>query len=100
MNYDVKNLNNQKVISMNGRLTFNDHEVFREVVELIEGARGESCVLDLSPLEFIDSAGLGMLVLAGDAAKEAGASLTVKPGGGQVRQMLDIAKFDTLLNIV
>jgi anti-anti-sigma factor len=56
-------------------------------------------VIDLSKLEFIDSAGLGMLLIARDEAKKAGRNLTLRGPQGQVKRTFSATKFDTLLTI-
>jgi anti-anti-sigma factor len=50
----------------------------------------------MDTLDFVDSAGLGMLLLAHDAAAEGRKSLVIKNVGGQVKKMFALAHFQKL----
>ncbi|MCG8504888.1 MAG: STAS domain-containing protein [Sphingomonadales bacterium] len=81
------------------RLTFADHEEFRKVLKRISEGGFKSIVFDLQNLEFIDSAGLGMFLLAKDEADSRGQSVTLKGANGNIKKMLNVAQFDTLFKI-
>jgi len=52
-------------------------------------------------LEFIDSAGLGLLLRIQDACSKAGQTLSLRvPSDGQVQKMLQVARFDQLVPYV
>jgi anti-anti-sigma factor len=70
MDYSVKDLGDRKEVAMKGRFTFADHNAFREMIDGLGKDGKRHCVLDLGGVEFIDSAGLGMLILLKDAASE------------------------------
>ena len=53
-------------ITMIGPFTFNDHITFREVLDSMETPDVQHIVFHMSQVDFIDSAGLGMLLLALD----------------------------------
>lgn len=85
-------------IALSGRFTFADHANFRALLaELDGGAR--ICVLEMSQLSFIDSAAMGMLLLARETAAGKGASVAIKGAQGQVRQLMKIANFERLFTI-
>jgi HptB-dependent secretion and biofilm anti anti-sigma factor len=86
-------------ISMSGEFTFTDHAPFKQMVSEIFATSGKSVVLDLSKLEFIDSAGLGMLLLARDEAKKNHRELILRSPGGQVKRMFGVTKFNTLFTV-
>ncbi|MBF0562480.1 MAG: STAS domain-containing protein [Alphaproteobacteria bacterium] len=88
----------QEVI-MHGRFTFADHENFRGVVQLLDDPSAKRFVFDLSGLEFVDSAGLGMLLIAREAAERKKLQLVLRGAQGQVRRMLDLGRFDALFTI-
>jgi anti-anti-sigma factor len=79
-------------ICIRGRLTFAQNGEFRRVVEALTEVEGE-VVLDLAEVEFIDSAGLGMLLVARDTVLRGNGRLALRHAGGQVGRMLDLAKF-------
>ena len=99
MDYGITENDKIKEIALSGRLTFADNKVFREVVSNVEGTSGGACVFDLGDLEYIDSAGLGMLILARDAAAGKKLELKLRGAQGQVQQMLRISKFETFMTI-
>ena len=97
MEYNVSGDNSTKELMLEGRLTFSDNVVFRKIVDDLKEFGGSKCVFDLSGLEFIDSAGLGMLMLLRDATISKPFSIAIRGADGQVRRMLEIAKFDALI---
>jgi anti-anti-sigma factor len=86
-------------ISVSGEFTFADHAPFKQMVSEIFAVKGKSVVIDLSKLDFIDSAGLGMLLLARDEAKKNDRELILKRPVGQVKRMFGVTKFNTLFNV-
>jgi anti-anti-sigma factor len=87
------------LVQISGEFTFNDHAAFKSLVERLFEVKGSSIVIDLSKLEFIDSAGLGMLLLARDEAKKASRGLILRGPNGQVKRMFGATKFDTLFAV-
>jgi len=84
---------------LSDRMTFSDHGAFRTLLNDIAKAGTKSCVIDLSGLASIDSAGLGMFVVARDQANKNGWSLKIRCPPGQVRTLFELAKFDKLIMI-
>jgi anti-anti-sigma factor len=89
----------EATVALSGELTFADHEVFREIADrLFKGAR-RSVAIDLSRLEFIDSAGLGMLLIARDEAIKAERKVVLRNPQGQVKRIFAATNFDTLFTV-
>ncbi len=86
-------------IAVSGEFTFTDHGPFKRMITEMFETKGKAIVIDLSKLEFIDSAGLGMLLLARDEAKKANRVLVLKNPGGQVKRMFGVTKFDKLFTV-
>jgi anti-anti-sigma factor len=84
---------------LTGRFTFQDHAVFRGLVGAIQTARGQRVAIDLEGVEFIDSAGLGMLLVANDACKKAGLDFVTQKPQGQVRRTMEIAAMGSIFTI-
>lgn len=97
MEYSVQGDEKSRELFLQGRLTFSDNMVFREIVDELKEYGGSKCVFDLAGLEFIDSAGLGMLMLLRDATVGRPFTISIRNADGQVRRMLEIAKFDALI---
>lgn len=81
------------------KITFSDLDGFREMVKRMVESEAVSNIVDLSNVEFIDSAGLGMLLLARDEISKSDASLTLKSPQGQVQRMFTVARFDQMFEI-
>lgn len=97
MDYNVTNENNKKVIALSGRFTFNDNNTFRGIIDEISTSAPTACILDMQKLEFIDSAGLGMLFLASDTAGSSQVKITMRNIQGPVKRMLDISQFNEII---
>lgn len=91
--------NNAARASLSGDLTFADHGTFKQMMTTLLQSKMASVVVDLSRLDFIDSAGLGMLLLIRDEAAKASRQLILKGPHGQVKRMFDLTKFDSLFAI-
>jgi anti-anti-sigma factor len=86
-------------VSISGDLTFIDHAAFKTMATRLLAKQGKPIVIDLARLEFIDSAGLGMLLIVRDETDKAGRSLVLRGPCGQVKRMFDVTKFDTLFTV-
>jgi HptB-dependent secretion and biofilm anti anti-sigma factor len=90
---------NNGLISVSGEFTFTDHGPFKRMITEMFETKGNAIIIDLSKLQFIDSAGLGMLLLARDEAKKANRELVLKNPSGQVKRMFGVTKFDKLFTV-
>jgi HptB-dependent secretion and biofilm anti anti-sigma factor len=86
-------------VVMSGQFTFNDHPEFREVLNHIAMHGVQQIVLDLDRVTFVDSAALGMLLLAADEVQKHQKRLLVRNANGQVKKMFDMANFSTMFNL-
>jgi anti-anti-sigma factor len=90
---------NDAHVTISGEFTFTDHIAFREVADRLFQAKDRTIVVELSQLQFIDSAGLGMLLIARDEAGKASRTLVLSQPQGQVKRMFAVTKFDELFTI-
>ncbi|WP_339861779.1 STAS domain-containing protein [Paremcibacter congregatus] len=81
------------------KITFSDLDGFREMVKRMVASHSENNIVDLSAVEFIDSAGLGMLLLARDEISKTSSNLTLRSPQGQVKRMFSVARFDQMFEI-
>lgn len=86
-------------VAISGRFTFADHEKFRSVLAVFDEPSNKSVVLDVSSLESLDSAGLGMFMVARNTADIKNIKLRVRGAQGQVRKLLTLGKFEELLTM-
>ncbi|MEM6492504.1 MAG: STAS domain-containing protein [Pseudomonadota bacterium] len=83
-------------IPLRGRFTFADYSSFRKTVDDALGEKPKRLTIDMTGLEFIDSAALGMLLLARDEASKINAVVDIRNASGQVVRVLEVARFKTL----
>lgn len=96
MRQEIKTIDGGTEIHLAGRFTFQDHDAFGGIVALIKDPATKRCVIDLSGLEFADSAALGMLLVARDAANGHGVALALRGARGKVKDILKVANFSSL----
>lgn len=80
-----------------GRLVFAEHANFEEVVHSLIDTGGPRVVLDLSELEFMDSAGLSMIMIAREEAEAKGITLVLRDPRGAVAQLLSLSALEFML---
>lgn len=100
MEFKTVNTANTTTIALSGVLTFDDHERFKAVVTGISEAASDNVELDLSATKMIDSAGIGMLLLANDRAGKAGKSLSLRGVTGHVAKVIELSKVDQIIKVV
>lgn len=99
MEYSIQNHNNGIEITLEGHLTFSDNQKFKQIIDYTLESDPVHINLDFRQVEFIDSAGLGMLLLLRDACQNKHIPVTIHSPRGQVERILMISKFDQLFNI-
>jgi anti-anti-sigma factor len=85
--------------SLSDRFTSADLRAFRELLAQIKISKCSVIVLDLANLDWIDSAGLGMLLLARDAALKDNFQLVLRSPQGNVKSLLKLGRFDTIFDM-
>lgn len=87
------------IIVMKGKFTFSDHDNFRSIINLIKQKSSSAIGFDLEGVEFIDSAALGLLLIAREEAEKQGVSVTLIRPQGQLQKMLKVSNFYELFNV-
>ena len=101
MHVTVSKENNVAIVRLSGRFDFNTHREFRNAVDPLANETAiAGVVIDFSDVEYLDSSALGMLLMVRE--KMGGAKKGVTLGGvhGNVKQVLEIANFRQLFQIV
>jgi anti-sigma B factor antagonist len=88
------------VFHLTGRMTLGTRlrEVESKITEVIESGV-EKLILDLSSIEFLDSAGLGVLMILYGNMKVRGGQLRLVAPGSKVLEILKITHTDSILPI-
>ncbi len=98
MDHTITTAGGQTTISMKGRLTFDDQGTFRVMLKDLSDDSAPRWLIDISQLEFLDSAGLGLLLRAQAIADKNQKDVSMKaPSSGHVADILKIAQFDKLI---
>jgi anti-anti-sigma factor len=87
------------VARLGGRLMFSDNAAFRGLFDDMSRSGASTFVLDLTDLAAVDSAGLGMFIIAKDTAVKNGWHMVLRRPSGQVRQLISLARFDSLMTV-
>lgn len=89
------------LLKLTGRFDFNAHRDFRAAYEpLMDNAEVRAVTIDLAGVDYLDSSALGMLLMIRDKAGAANKKLTLARAQSGVKQVLDIANFGKLFQII
>ena len=99
MNYTEERSPGGTVVSLRGSFTFQDHHSFRAMLDALNAAGGERKLLDLSQVEFIDSAALGMLLIAADEIDRKHGKLVLRNPSAPLAKLFELSAMDTLFTI-
>lgn len=96
MYYETKDILGGKEIILSDPFTFRDHQPFFEIISMIKDNNHKKIVFDMSDCDFIDSAALGMFVVAHDEASSKATNLYIKGARSNVKELMFAARFDSL----
>ena len=99
MNFQVRRSSETIEVLLSGRLEFTDHDSLPDIVELLNGERTRRFVLDMDGLTFIDSAGIGMLLILQDEAEQRNIKLVLRKLQGDVPRSIDLARIGEVVTI-
>lgn len=99
MDYGIDNQEHNALIRLRGRLTFNDHAKLRALIQEMLHHKANRQVVDLSNLEFIDSAGIGMLLIAREELANMDKQFILRGAQGQVKRVLSVAQLAKIITI-
>lgn len=86
-------------ITLSGKFTFTDNADFRHVIDTIADPGVKHVDINMQDVDFIDSAGLGMLLLAHDEADKYKKTMIIRGVSGQVKRIFDMARFDQFFRL-
>ena len=86
-------------IRLDGRFVFSAHRTFRLAIKDLLAGRCTALEIDFAKVEYVDSAALGMLLLAREELAAVKKTIALIHCGGSVQQVLDVANFQKLFAI-
>ncbi len=98
MDYRIEKDGKTANVIFNGDITFSENVSFRQLLKDIAEINIEKCTFDLTHVDMVDSAGLGMFLIAREQAETADWKLSVSGAQGHVASMLKLTKLADLLD--
>lgn len=83
-------------VRIQGRWTFSEHATARTLIGELLALDGTDIVLDVSDLDYIDSAGIGMLLIAYEEMRRHGKSAALVGAQGRVQRVFQVARVDAV----
>lgn len=90
---------NTSAMVFKGKLTFADYKHFQDLFQRLEQSAPSHVNVHLGDLEFIDSSGIGMLLLLKEKCDQKNVALIVHKPQGQVKKMFEVAQLDKVFSI-
>ena len=88
------------VVELIGRLALGrESQRLEALVEQLVRKGSRRVVVDMTAVEYMDSAGVGMIALASGKLKESGGKLAVVVPEGRVLQVLKLTQMDTIVKV-
>lgn len=100
MKHQITKDGNTTIVALSDRLTSTDRGAFEHLVDEVMGGRPTQVEVNLGELSYMDSAGLGFLLTLREKAEAGHASVLLVNPRGEVREILELARFDTLFHMV
>jgi len=99
MQYSITPGSTTLVVKISGTFRFDDHDGFKGVIKAIDAHEGNQVEISLAGTSAIDSAGVGMLLLAHERTKKQNKHLFVTGAGGTVAKVLELTRMSSLIDI-
>ncbi|WP_417796316.1 STAS domain-containing protein [Terasakiella pusilla] len=97
MKYSLQESDSVVTVQLTGELTVTDEEEFRLLSQKAIETSGAKCIVDVTKLDFLDSAGLGLILVLKEMCEELGKTVTLRIGQSPVRDIMEISEFDSLI---
>ncbi|OIQ87207.1 STAS domain protein [mine drainage metagenome] len=93
MEYEIRDRDGLSEIFLKGRLTFDGNAEFRRMLQALDAVPARVVALDLADLEYMDTTGMGMILLLQESVVAKGGSLSLRHQTGEVGRMLTLCRF-------
>lgn len=89
------NIDNRKfILKIMGELNFEEHITFKNIIRMISESDVKDLSINIDDLTYVDSAGLGMLLLLHEAAKGKNIQPVIEGGNEKNLRLFKLARFD------
>ncbi|MCZ4282285.1 STAS domain-containing protein [Kiloniella laminariae] len=85
---------------MKGEFTFSDHPTFRSMIDEAVKTGAHTIQVDLANVDYVDSAGLGMFLVAQERAQSEDWTLRISNPKERVKTMFKLVKLETLIQVI
>ncbi|MGE5505969.1 MAG: STAS domain-containing protein [Actinomycetota bacterium] len=99
MKYEIAMGAGGPVLVLRDQLTYSDRDAFEALIADLLARASKNVTVDLNALDYMDSAGLGMLLTLRDQAQRRAAEVVLRRPKGDVAELLALACFDSLFVI-
>lgn len=99
MKYNISDSGGGRILEFREQLTFADRVAVDAVIAQALAGTISTLAVDLERLDYMDSAGLGMLLTLRDRAGKSNIQIRLVKPRGDVKELLALACFDTLFTI-
>lgn len=97
--YNLSNRNHVQVLTVADLLNeFNNQEILAAVEAKI-AAGFSNFVIDLTPMEFMNSVGLNFLIAVRSRSQESGGDVAVANSSTKIKQLFEVTKLHNVFNI-
>ena len=86
-------------VFLSGQLTYNDRMAFNDVVFAFSKGGADSLIVDFSDITFVDSNGIGMLLVLHDDASKNGKKVTIRGLNGHVQRVFENSQLGNLFDV-
>jgi anti-anti-sigma factor len=87
------------ILDVEGDLTYANQAVFKAAVEKVKQTGCRHLIVNLELVRFVDSAGLGLLVLVSQSFKQLQAQVSILKPQSYVREIMSLANIPKLIPI-
>lgn len=96
MDYQIVTSEKAAIVHVRGRWTFSEHALARTMIRAILDLSVEQVIIDASQLDYIDSAGIGMLLIAYEEMRNQGKSPSLIGAQGRVSRVFQAARLEQI----
>ena len=88
------------VVVIRGEMGFDDRSIFWSYIKDFQDSDIDYMLIELSGLEFIDSAGMALLLNASEQVAGLGKKITIKNPTGQVKKMFYVSRMSDIFDVI